>query len=144
MVVLRWIAFLPAAAVGGWLAYMVGGAINNTSTYLYVGEIKGFVKFGLDFINNMFLGIGFVFCGVKIAPRAPKFVGITLAIIVIGFPISAIFTSGIPISSIIEAIQQGRLSIVGVLGTIFGACATAYGAVRGEVQPLPSRGRQPR
>ncbi len=144
MLVLRWIAFLPAAAIGGWLAYMVGGTINNITTFLSVGEISGFVKFGTDFINEMFLGLGFVFCGVKVAPSAPKVVGITLAFSVICFPIFAIVSSDIPLLSIFESVQQGRFSIAGSLGTIFGAVGAAYGTVTGEIQPLPSIERRPR
>jgi hypothetical protein len=143
MVVLRWIAFLPAAAIGGWLAYMFGGTINNITTFLNVGEINGFVKFGTDFINEMFLGLGFVFCGVKVAPSAPKIVGITLAISVIFIPIFAIVASDIPLLSTFEAVQQGRISIAGSLGTIFGAVGAAYGTLTGEIQPLPSSERQP-
>jgi hypothetical protein len=144
MVVLRWIAFLPAAVIGGWLAYMVGGTINNITTFLNVGEINGLVKFGTIFINEMFLGLGFVFCGVKVAPSAPKVIGITLAIAATCVPIFAIVASDIPLLPVIEAIQQGRLSIAGSLGLTFGAGAAAYGAVTGEIQPLPSRERQPR
>ena len=133
MEILRWIVALPGAIVGGWLAYIVGGTINNVTTIWALGEpLNGLAKFGLNFTNNMYLGLGIVFFAVKIAPSGPKIVGSVAATTVIVFGLMSLALT-------ISTLKYGP--VAGILGAIFGASAAMYAALMGEIHPIALRPR---
>lgn len=80
LLVLRWVAMLPAAIIGSWLAYYLVLLINRvTMTMMVFFDPDSFLGKGyLQWVGNMVLGASFVYISVYIAPSFKKQVGIIM------------------------------------------------------------------
>jgi len=84
--ILRWIVMLPAALACGFLAYFIGGFINNLSlTYFFGGPLSGFPKIAADVMAHTYLGGAFTYSAVRIAPSAPRRVAVFAMVLMVVF-----------------------------------------------------------
>lgn len=75
----RWILLLPCAAASGYLAYFVGGFVNNLSILLYSGRPpSGWVAIFVDTAAHMYMGAASTYIGMRIAPRHRKAVAASI------------------------------------------------------------------
>ena len=124
---LRWILFLPAAVVCGYLAYFIGGFINNLSTTLYFGKPpEGWLKIAVDAMTHMYLGAAFIYSAVRIAPSAPRGVALATLLLLLIF-------AGISLWSSFVIEKFYALPAIG--GFLFGGVAVMVGTLAGEIVP---------
>ena len=75
---------LPAGTLCGYLAYFVGGFINNLSITLYLGAPpEGWLKVSADVMAHMYLGAVFTYSAVRVAPSAPKYVALAALVLLL-------------------------------------------------------------
>jgi hypothetical protein len=73
IVVLRWIAFLPAAFLGGWLAWIVVAWGNRITMGMTGVDSSSFLaRVFIEFISHAALGAAFVYLGARVAPTHKK------------------------------------------------------------------------
>lgn len=122
---LRWIVSLPAATVCGYLAYFVGGFINNLSITLYLGAPpEGWVKVAADVMAHMYLGGAFTYSAVRVAPSTPKYVALAALALLLVF-------AGLSLWSSFAIRKFYALPAIG--GVLFGGTATVLAVFAGEV-----------
>ena len=127
MKTLRWIAVLPAAMVCGYLAYLIGGFINNLSLTLILGAPpEGWKKIIIDVMAHGYMGAAFMYSAVRIAPSAPKCVAIATFILLLIF-------AGLSLWSSFAIGKFYALPAIG--GVLFGGVAVLLGALAGEIVP---------
>lgn len=118
---------LPVATVCGYLAYFVGGFINNVSTTLYLGvPPEGWLKVTLDVMAHIYLGAAFTYSAVRIAPSDPRYVALVasaLLLVIVGLSLWSSFVIG----------KFYALPAFG--GVLFGGAAAAFAAFAGEIVP---------
>jgi hypothetical protein len=127
MRILRWIFFLPASFICGYLAYLVGGTLNNLSITLFTGSPPaGWIKVATDVMAHMYMGAACTYAGVKIAPAHPKLVAAGI------FAIQLIFAG----ASIWSSFVIGKYyAIPAVLGLLFGGVVLLIATIAGEIGP---------
>ena len=111
----------------GYLAYFVGGYINNLSLTLFLGSPPdGWLKVSTDAMAHMYMGAAFTYSAIRIAPSAPKYVALgTLAFLLV-------FTA----LSLWSSFKIGKFyALPAVGGLLFGGFAVLYATVAGEVLP---------
>jgi hypothetical protein len=125
--VLRWILVLPAAAICGYLAYFVGGFVNNLTIVLFLGaQLEGWLKVSADFMAHMYLGAAFTYSAVRIAPSLPKHVAFVALTLVLG-------AAGI---SLWSSFHIGKFyAVPAIFGLTLGGAAVLFGTLRGEIAP---------
>lgn len=118
---------LPVATVCGYLAYFVGGFINNVSTSLYFGvPPEGWLKVALDVMAHIYLGAAFTYSAVRVAPSDPRYVALVAAVLLIVFVGLSLWSSFV----------IGKFYALPALGgVLFGAAAAAFAAFVGEIVP---------
>jgi len=127
MRIIRWISFLPVSIVCGYLAYLVGGTINNLSTTLFLGTpLTGWIKVVLDGMAHMYMGAAAIYVAVKIAPSYSKFVAAIIFILLLIFAGASIWSS--------FAIRK-YYAIPAIIGLLFGGVAALIGTFFGEIAP---------
>ena len=124
---LRWIAVLPAATVCGYLAYFVGGFINNVSITLYLGvPPEGWLKVTTDIMAHIYLGAAFTYSAVRVAPSAPRYVAIAALMLLRVFACLSLWSS----------FAIGKFyALPAVAGVLFGGAATLLATFAGEIVP---------
>jgi hypothetical protein len=133
--VLRWILLLPVAAVCGYLAYFVGGFINNLSITLYLGAPpEGWFKVASDVMAHMYLGAAFMYSAVRIAPSEPRSVALAALLLLLVF-------AGL---SVWSCFAIGKFyALPAISGVLFGGVAVLIGTFAGEILPYDiSRSRR--
>ena len=132
MKTLRWIVVLPAATVCGYLAYLVGGFINNLSITLYLGApLEGWLKVTADVMAHTYLGAAFTYSAVRVAPSAPRYVALAASVLLLVF-------AGVSLWSSFAIGKFYALPAIG--GVLFGGAAALLGTFAGEIVPYaPSR-----
>ena len=127
MQVLRWIAVLPGAVVFGYLAYLVGGFVNNMTTAMFIGApLKGWLAVATDAMAHMYMGAAFAYSAIRIAPAAPRYVASGAFAVLVAFAASSVWSSfGIGKYYAIPAIG----------GLLFGGFAVMLGTLAGEIGP---------
>jgi hypothetical protein len=132
---LRWIAVLPAATLCGYLAYFVGGFINNLSITLYLGAPpEGWLKVTADVMAHMYLGAAFTYSAVRVAPSAPRYVALAALVLLLVF-------AGLSLWSSFAIGKFDALPAIG--GVLFGGAAALLATFAGEIVPYDaSRSRQ--
>src|SRR5437870_8010037 len=79
-------AVLPAATACGYLAYVLGGFINNLLITLYLGTPpEGWLKVTADVMAHMYLGAAFTYSAVRVAPSAPRHVALAALVLLLVF-----------------------------------------------------------
>ena len=127
MKTLRWIVVLPAATVCGYLAYLVGGFINNLSITLYLGAPpEGWLKVAADVMAHMYLGAAFTYSAVRVAPSAPRHVALATLVLLLVF-------AGLSLWSSFAIGKFYALPAIG--GVLFGGAAALVGTFTGEIVP---------
>lgn len=127
MRIVRWIFFLPVAVISGYLAYIVGGTLNNFSTARFLGSpLTGWVKVVCDAMAHMYMGATATYVAVKIAPAYPRVV--------------AAGTFGLALLSACASLWSSVIigkyyAIPAIVGLIFGAVAVLIGTLAGEIAP---------
>ena len=124
---LRWIAVLPVATVCGYLAYFVGGFINNLSITLYIGAPPGgWLKVTADVMAHIYLGAAFTYSAVRVAPSTPRYVAlaaIVLTLVFVGLSLWSSFAIG----------KFYALPSIG--GVLFGGAAVLLATFAGKIVP---------
>ena len=127
MQTLRWIVVLPAAIVCGYLAYLVGGIINNLSITLYLGSPpEGWLKITAVVMAHMYMGAAFTYSAVRAAPSAPKYVALAALVLLLVF-------AGMSLWSSFAIGKFYALPAIG--GVLFGGVAALFGTFAGEIVP---------
>ena len=127
MKTLRWIVALPTAMVCGYLAYFVGGFINNLSIMLFLGPpLEGWLKIAADVMAHVYMGAAFMYSAVRVAPSAPRYVALATMVLLLGF-------AGL---SLWAAFAIGKFySLPAICGVLFGGVAGVVGVFAGEIMP---------
>lgn len=122
-----WIMVLPAATVCGYLAYFVGGFINNVSITLFLGAPpEGWLKVALDVMTHIYLGATFTYSGVRIAPSAPRYVVLVASVLLLVFVGLSLWSSFV----------IGKFYALPALGgVLFGGAAALLATFAGEIVP---------
>lgn len=124
---MRWIAVLPGALICSYLAYLVGGTINNVTTAMFLGEqLTGWKMVVVDAMTHMYMGAAFTYSAIKIAPCAPKHVASgAFAILIVLVALSAWSSCAVGNFGAIHAI----------IGLLFGGSAVFLAALAGQISP---------
>jgi hypothetical protein len=78
--ILRWIAFLPGATLGSWIAWMLINILGRFSLgYVGLGSDSFLGQFYFNTAGHVAMGAAFVYIGSKIAPSHRKVVSYVLA-----------------------------------------------------------------
>ncbi len=127
---LRWIAVLPAAMAGGYLAFIVGGFINNLSITMYLEALpEGWLKISADVMAHMYLGAAFTYSAVRAAPSAPRYVSLAALAVLVIFAGLSLWSSFV----------IGKFYAVPALGgLLFGGAAALLATFAGEIVPYHS------
>jgi hypothetical protein len=128
----RWITVLPGAVVLGYLAYFVGGFVNNvTTTMLLRAPLEGWLLVATDAVAHMYMGAAFVYSAIKIAPAASTLVARG------AFGILVAFASW----SMWSAYAIGKYyAVPAISGLLFGGLAVLIAAAAGEIGPYRRAG----
>ncbi len=126
MKTVRWIALLPGA-VCGYLAYLVGGFINNLSITLYRGApLDGLMKVAADVMTHMYLGGAFTCSAVRVAASTLKYAALAAFVLILIFADLAFWSS--------FAIGKWHaLPTIG--GVLFSGAVTIFVAFASEIVP---------
>lgn len=118
---------LPAAMVCGYLAYFLGGFINNLSITLSLGAPpEGWLKVAADVMAHMYLGAAFTYSAVRVAPSAPRHVvlaALVLLLVFAGFSLWSSFTVG------------QFYALPAISGGLFGGAVALLATFAGEIVP---------
>lgn len=127
MKTVRWIAVLPAAAVCGYLAYLIGGFVNNLSIALYLGApLEGWQKIAADSMAHMYLGAAFAYSAVRVAPSGPRYVAIAASVLLLVFAAVSLWSS----------FAIGKFyALPAIGGLLFGGTAVLLATFAGEIVP---------
>ena len=127
MKTLRWVVMLPVAMVCGYLAYFVGGFINNLSITLFLGSPpEGWLKITADVMAHMYMGAAFTYSAVRVAPSAPRYVALATIVLLLVF-------AGLSLWSSFAIGKFYALPAIG--GVLFGGVAALLGVFAGEIMP---------
>lgn len=127
MKILRWIAVLPVATVCGYLAYFVGGFINNLTTSWYLGvPLEGWPKIATDFMAHAYFCAAFTYSAVRIAPAASRYVALAALLLLLVF-------SGFSLWSYFAIGKFNNLP--GIIGILFGGTCVLFSTFAGEIVP---------
>jgi hypothetical protein len=131
MRILRWIVTLPLAVLLGYLAYLIGGTINNLTTVLFLGApLDGWQRTVTDVMAHIYMGAAMVYSAVRIAPSAPRSVAIGTTALLLAFAGASLWSS-------IMIAKFYALPAIG--GAIFGGLAALYATLAGEILPYGSQ-----
>jgi hypothetical protein len=118
IVVARWIAFLPAAFLGGWLAWVLVAWGNRITMSMTGVDSSGLLaRVFIEFISHAALGAAFVYSGAKVAPthRKPVAYGLTA----VGLLMAGALLLTAALSATYWAIWAGLSLAVGLVGAAF-------------------------
>jgi hypothetical protein len=132
---MRWIAVFPGALICSYLAYLVGGTINNVTTAMFLGEpLTGWIKVVVDAMAHMYMGAAFTYSAIKIAPGAPKHVASGAFAILIVFAALSVWSS----------LAIGKYdAIPAIAGLLFGGSVVFIAALAREISPYGETATQP-
>ncbi len=134
MRILRWIVTLPLAVLLGYLAYLIGGTINNLTTVLYFGTpLDGWQRTITDVMAHMYMGAAMVYSAVRIAPSAPRSVAIVTTVVLVAL-------AGVSIWSSIVIAKFYAIPAIG--GALVGGFAVLYETLAGQILPYGSQPTQ--
>lgn len=120
ILILRWIAVLPAAVLGALVGNLIGLATGNGYSWYTGRGVDGITEVILIIVTNALVGVGFVAAGWFTAPKCKKVVKIILATIVGCVCAFSIFLT--------EAVNKTGgdwifyLSVVATIGGAVGIC----------------------
>ena len=127
---LRWIFVFPVALLFGYLAYLVGGFINNLTIALFFGPVEGWVEMVSNFMNHMYLGLAFVLSAVWVAPSGRRYVAFA------AFMLIAVFMGG----SLYSSFEIGKFyALPSIAGALFGSFAGLFVGLSGWPQVTSQR-----
>jgi hypothetical protein len=122
---LRWIGFIPCAALGAWLTWIVMTILNRISMIMTGINPNGLIcKFFIEVIASGCMGAAFVYIGSRVAPLKHKIVAYVLLII-------AILISGFLLFPAIS--QQNWWAVISTLSMAGGAGLTIYSIIEEKV-----------
>ena len=125
MQILRWILLFPVSIICGYLAYTIGGTVNNFLINLFTGyPPTGLVKTGMDILAYMYLGATTTFAAVKIAPSQSTFVAAGIFVFLLIFAGAAV----LPFFTI-----DKYYAISVIIGLFIGCVAVQVGIFIGEI-----------
>lgn len=127
MQTLRWMMLLPLAILIGYLAFLVGGFINNLSLMLFLSQPPdSWMKIATDAVAHSYMGAAFTYSGVRIAPSKPRYVAFTTSALLVIF-------AGLSLWSSFAIAKFYALPAIG--GLLFGGFAALYATLAGQVLP---------
>ena len=122
--ILRWVLFLPAGILGGWLAYMLVVLLNRLTFLIHGFDPDSFLSKVLILgIGHAVLGAATVWCAARIAPARHNHV----ALVVAGL---ALVGSGFLLFPAL--VQRDYWAVLGALAVCIGAGGVAYSIYTGE------------
>ena len=118
---------LPAAMLSGYLAYFVGGFINNVSIALYLGTPpEGWLKIASDTMTHIYLGAAFTYSAVRIAPSASRYVALAASVLLLVFVGLSLWSSFV----------IGKFYALPALGgVLFGGATAIFATIAGHTVP---------
>lgn len=113
--ILRWIVFLPAAGIAGFLAFYIVWYIQSFTTWIFVGSGTFVEIYFVRFISYICLGVVTVYVACFIAPSFKKGIAVAMGGLVLILSGAAMFyaLSAPEYLWIIDSIGMG----LGALGT---------------------------
>ena len=128
-IVLRWVAFLPAALLAAWLAWLLVMFGNRLTMGMQGINPDSFLSRAfIEFISNAAMGAAFVYGGAKVAPAHHRVVAYVLAgfgLVAAGFLLFPAF------------MVSDYWAIWGGISLVFSVGVTAYSVSTGEVELEP-------
>jgi hypothetical protein len=122
---------LPGAILCSYLAYLVGGFINNLSLTLHFGSLpNGWLKVVTNAMAHSYMGAVFIYSAVRIAPSAPRYVAIGTSVLLVVFAGLSIWSS---------FVIAKFYALPAICGLLFGGFAALYATLMGEVFPYGAR-----
>jgi hypothetical protein len=128
---LRWVAFLPASALGAWLAWLVVMLGNRLTFGMQGVNPDAFLsRTFIEFISHAAMGAAFVYVGAKVAPNHHKIVAYVLAalgLVAAGFMLFPAF------------MVSNYWAVWAAFSLVAGLGLTAYSVSTGEVELEPQQ-----
>ena len=128
-IVVRWLAFLPAAFLAAWLAWLVVMLGNRLTMGMQGADPDSFLSHAfIEFISHASMGAAFVYTGAKVAPSYHKIVAYVLAafgLVAAGF---LLFPA---------LMVTNYWAVWAAASLVFGVGGTAYSVSTGEVELEP-------
>lgn len=127
MRVLRWVLALPAAILCGYLAYLIGGTINNATTaWFYGAPLEGWDKTIAEAMAHAYMGAAVVYSAVRIAPAAPRGVAIGATALLVAVAAASVWSS---------LMIQKFYALPAIGGLLVGGFSVLQAAFAGQVLP---------
>lgn len=128
-IVLRWVAFLPAALLAAWVAWLLVMLGNRLTMGMQGINPDSFLSRAfIEFISHAAMGAAFVYAGAKVAPAHHRIVAYVLAglgLVAAGFLLFPAF------------MVANYWAIWAGISLAIGVGATAYSVSTGEVELEP-------
>jgi hypothetical protein len=125
IIVLRWIAFLPAAIVGAVVAHVASVFINRITAPIAGVDPDGlFYQLSETLLSNTFLGLAFVYIAAYVVPSHKSVVAIVMAGLLV-------FGMGIMFVAVLS--EHGFNGLLAVVGALIGSCGVAFAIAKGEM-----------
>lgn len=123
--ILRWVAFLPGAALGAWLSWILINILGRFSLGYYGVKSDTFLaQLYFNTAGHAAMGVAFVYLGAKIAPSYQKIVAYILAGLGLIFCGFALFPA---------IIVGSGWAIWGVISFIIGIISVSYSIQQGDM-----------
>ncbi len=128
MQIVRWILFFPVSVICGYVAYAIGGAVNNFSVDLLTGHPpEGLMKIIMDAAAYLYLGAVTTFVAVKIAPSRPSYVAAGIFVFLLIF-------AGV---TVVPSVAVDTFYAVStIIGLFLGCVGIQVGIFIGEIAPF--------
>lgn len=122
----RWTVFLPSALLAGWVAWLIGTALNKLALTLSgVNPDSFFAHAFIELVSSAAMGAAFVYAGARIAPSQKEIVAYTLA----GF---ALIAAGLMLYPALMV--SNYWSVWAVVSLVFGIGIITYSIRLGELK----------
>lgn len=89
--ILRWIAFLPAAVIAGFLVYNIIWYIQSFMTWMFVGSGTVVEIYFVRFFSYLCQGLSTVYVACYVAPSYKKIVAVVTGVMVLVFAGASLF-----------------------------------------------------
>ncbi|MDZ7693505.1 MAG: hypothetical protein U5K69_20705 [Balneolaceae bacterium] len=84
--ILRWIAFLPAAGIAGFLAYNIVWYLQSITTWIFVGRGTILEIYFIRYFSHLCMGMATIYVACFVAPSSKKVIALVTSGLVLVFP----------------------------------------------------------
>ena len=121
---------LPVALICAYIAWFVGGFINNLTIALFFGPVEGWMEMVSNFMNHIYLGLASVLSAVWVAPSGHRYVAFA------AFMLIAVFMGG----SLYSSFEIGKFyALPSIAGALLGSFAGLFVGLSGWPQVTSQR-----